>query len=72
MTNDPPKPLPIWTAWPATTGDGVTMARVRLNLGQHSFMAGGEIKPDHSDFAETVSRLIAAVTQHFKERGLLP
>lgn len=70
-TNAVPRPVQRWTAWPAISDDGVEMARVRLDFGQHSFAAGAQIAVDQSDFAEKVARLIEAIRQHFKERGLL-
>jgi len=59
----------VWMAWRGRNGDGLEFARVKLDYGQHSFTAGREIKSD-ADFAPAVAALIAAITQHFAERGM--
>lgn len=68
----PPKPQPIWTAWPAVSDDGIPMARVKLDVGQYSFQAGRQYDPaQDDDFGASVACVINAITLHAKERKWL-
>ena len=65
-----PQPTAHWYAWPDADPDGVPMARVKLDVGQHSFRAAAQYDPAIPlDFVEQASRVMRAVMLHAREKG---
>lgn len=61
---------PYWSAWPDTTEDGIPMARVKLDVGQHSFAAAAQFDPaDPESFAHRVHNVMNAISMHARGRG---